>query len=161
MQEESTPLDIEYRVEDFSSILNELQPLFDIHYKEIASDQEHIKLNMNYQAYSDLCESGSLMVCTARANGKLVGYFFVFVTPHIRYQDHKMAESDILYVHPAYRRHSIFSNLLKFVEQRLEERGASKLYISMKVWHDFSSLLERMGYRLCEFKFEKLLNEGG
>jgi hypothetical protein len=94
---------------------------------------------------------------TARDEGQLIGYVATIVAPHLHYKDHLMANNDVLFMHPDHRHGRTFTTMLKFTEDYLRDLGVVNFYVHMKVSHDFSSLLERLGYTEIERNFEKQL----
>lgn len=146
-----------YQKERLPDIKDELAPLLSLHWEEIARHRDEIKLNVDWATYLELDALGILHITTARCDGRLIGYVINFVTPHLHYRDWVMANNDILFVHPDYRKGRVFLKLLNYTEQLLADRGVKNLYIHMKTAHDFSPILERLGYTEIERNFEKQL----
>ena len=65
---------IEYKEETYSQVIDEIKPLLEDHWEEIALNKEVIKLNPNYEMYEKLCNAGVMRIVTARDDGKLIGY---------------------------------------------------------------------------------------
>jgi len=149
--------------EKLIDILDELKPLFCEHYLEIARHQEIIKLNPDYNKYFEMERNGSLLLTVARADGKVIGYCFTFISPHLHYQDCLMALNDIILIKKEFRKGFTAMKLIKFTEKCLEKRGVLKSHITLKIAHDFGKLLERMGYVAIERVYEKMFlnNKGG
>jgi GNAT superfamily N-acetyltransferase len=126
--------------------IEEFKSLFEEHWKEIATDQT-IKLNPNYDQYIQLCKMGLLHSLIVRTKeGKVIGYTFTFLTPHMHYQDTIYAQNDIIYIHPDYRKGGLGIRLIKEFEKQLYEKGANVLHLHVKVSNNFGPLLERLGY---------------
>ena len=147
---------ITYAVERATDIIEEIKPLLQEHYEEIARHQDKIKLNPNYDTYRSMDEAGLLHVITVRDDGVLVGYFICVVMPNLHYQDCLCAVNDILFVGKPYRKGLLAFKMLKYAEKTLRERGVDKVLINMKLAHDFGPLLERLGYVEIERVFEKM-----
>jgi len=148
---------ITFQEEYASGLKDELLPLLELHWKEIARNKDQIKLNVDWEAYKTIEDSGALHAVTARDDGKLIGYIISMVSPNFHYRDWIMAHCDVLFMHPDYRGNSTFIKLLKFTEKSLQKRGVVNFYIHMKLAHDFGSLLERYDYAAIERTFEKQL----
>jgi GNAT superfamily N-acetyltransferase len=148
---------ISYQVEAVTNLIEEIKPLLQSHYEEIARHKDKIKLNPDYDKYIELDRIGLVHVVTARDEGSLVGYFISFVISHLHYKDHIMSTNDILYISPSHRKGTTALKLIRFTESTLKSRGVTKILINMKLAHDFSSLLERMGYVEIERVYEKML----
>ena len=149
-----------YKVESFADVIDEIKPLLTAHWLEIARHKDVIALNPDYEKYRLLDEGGMLHVVTVRKEDKLVGYFVTFVAPHLHYKDHIMATNDILYVDPDYRGGTTAFKMFKYAEKTLKDRGVEKIIINMKIAHEFGSLLDHMGYREIEKVYELMLNRG-
>ena len=146
-----------YQVERFAEVIDEIKPLLTAHWLEIARHKDKIALNPDYEKYRLLDEGGMLHVVTVRKETKLVGYFVTFVVPHIHYKDHTMATNDILYVDPDYRGGTAAFKMFKYAETTLKDMGVTKLTVNMKSAHEFGSLLEHMGYKEIEKVYELML----
>lgn len=120
------------------------------HWEEIALNQDKIKLNPNWDAYRSLEGIGAFRIFTARDDGKLVGYFAVFVEPNLHYQDHLFARNDVLFLHEDYRKGFCGVKLIRFAEKCLQDDGVSVLAINTKAHKDFSSVLNWMGFDKTE-----------
>jgi len=94
--------EIVFGLEKFADIMDEIKPLFQLHYDEIAHYKD-IKLSPNYEAYTNGSESGGIKCFTARKNGQLVGYNFFFVYPNMHYSESLQAVQDIIFIHPSHR----------------------------------------------------------
>ena len=135
----------------------ECQSLIEMHWDEIALNQEKIKLNPDWDAYHNLELQDKLKIFTAREDGLLVGYFVVIVTPNIHYKDHLFASNDIIYLHPDYRKGMTGVKLIKFAEKCLSEDGVSVMTINTKIHKPFDLILERLGFKCIERVYSKYL----
>ena len=63
-----------YQEEYFIDVMGECGDLIVSHWKDIALDQDDIKLNPDWDKYRDLADAGVLKITTAREKGNLVGY---------------------------------------------------------------------------------------
>lgn len=120
------------------------------HWEEIALNQDKIKLNPNWDAYRSLEGIGAFRIFTARDDGKLAGYFAVFVEPNLHYQDHLFARNDVLFLNEDYRKGFCGVKLIRFAEKCLKDDGVSVLAINTKAHKDFSSILNWMGFDKTE-----------
>ena len=150
---------ITYQVDDFVANRKELEPLFQLHWEEVARHKDTIKLDVDWDTYGVLEDAGILNTITCRDDSKLIGYIVFVVTPNLHYRQVVEAQDDILFMHPDYRGRGCFIKMLQFAEEFLVEIGAHALYINMKTAHDFSPILIRQGYQVMEKKFEKQLAE--
>lgn len=151
--------DIKFQRESLASVRNEIVPLLERHWEEIAVNRDKIKLNPDWEIYEVLEAAGSLGIYTARSGKKLVGYFVVIAEKHIHYKDHIFAANDIIYLAPEYRKGMVGVRLIKYAEHDLKRLGVSVLTINTKVHKPFDSLLERIGFSLKERVYAKYLGE--
>lgn len=150
-------MSIAYQIEPFSQLIEELKPLLQSHYEEIARHRDKIALNPDYDKYRELDRMGFLHGVTVRDDGKLVGYFLSFVTPHLHYKNHIFSSNDVVFISKDYRRGTIAARMFKFAETTLKEKGVTKMHVNVKLANDFGSLLERLGYMPIERIYEKML----
>jgi len=150
---------LDYQQEFLRDIKRELHDLFDLHWREIALNQEKIALNPDWETYHALEDSGKLQVFTARQSGRLVGYVFTLQSRHLHYKDHIMAITDLIYLHPDFRRGWAASKLFRFVEKCLVADGVSMLTMGMKHHKPFSVILERMGYSPHDVTYSKYIGD--
>jgi GNAT superfamily N-acetyltransferase len=148
---------ITYQQEFLVTTEREARPLLEKHWKEIAINKDHIKLNPDWEAYADLEASGNLKIFTARNDGALVGYFVVFVRKHIHYKDHLFAHNDILFLSEPYRKGYTGIKLIKFAEECLKADGVSVLTINTKTHRPFDGVLQRLGFNHVENIYSKFL----
>lgn len=133
--------------------------LFDVHWKETESDQDKIKLDMDFDAYCELAENGLLHLVSVNHNGKIVGYHASVVRPHLHHKSSLMAFTLSYYLHPDYRTSGIGRNMFKKVEETLKERGVQKLYVNTKKAMRFDPLFLNMGYREDETVYAKVIGD--
>tara|TARA_R110000851_G_scaffold46429_1_gene112906 strand:+ start:1680 stop:2138 length:459 start_codon:yes stop_codon:yes gene_type:complete len=146
-----------YQQEFLDQVENDILFLIDLHYKEIALNQDKIKLNPDWEVYRALEDQGKLKVFTARDNDTLVGYFVVVVGVNIHYKDHTFACNDVIYLHKDYRKGFAGIKLIKFAKKCLTEDGVSVLTINTKVHQPFDKVLERLGFKLIERVYSSYL----
>jgi len=145
-----------YQWEPFRAFVNELPPLFQQHWREIALNKKAIPLDPDWDRYFQYDLVGILRCLTARnANGTLVGYHFVLVYPHLHYASTLWAQSDIFWLDPAYRSGWWGIGLLKIVRDRLKEAGVKKHHVNIKLHFEaergtLAKLLKRLGYEPIE-----------
>lgn len=150
---------ITYQQEFFSNIpRSEYQELIKTHWKEVALNKDKVPLDPDYDRYLSLEEANAFKVFTVRDDGKLVGYFAVFVFPHMHYKTTVFAQNDVIYIDPSYRQGFRAIRLIKFAEECLIEDGVDVLQINTKVSKDFGPLLERLGFNLTDKVYGKYLN---
>lgn len=135
-----------YSREEFPELFEELLPLAELHYKEIAWRQSQIPLAINYPRYCTLNDTGVLLCFTAREGQKLLAYSLFFVTPHMHYLNTTWAVNDIVFVHPSVRNKGVGTHLVRYCETELRSLGAQVIVWHIKPKLDWSELLIAEGY---------------
>ncbi len=146
---------MQYQVEYLADMLADMTVLTEAHYAEIADHKDLKVLKPDYDRYLELEELGVLRTFTVRDDGKLIGYFITFITPHIHYSDCVYALNDIMYVHPDYRGGTVSYRLIKEALQDLRDNtDAVILCIHMKIEYPFRNLLKKFNFIQTEENWE-------
>lgn len=149
-----------YLKETYDEVIDEIKPLLENHWEEIALYKDKVPFSPNYFMYKDLEEKDILDIFTARTDENvLVGYCITFTMPHIHYSTTITSTVDILYIDPLYRGKMAGLRLIKFAENQLKEKGVKILFQHIKPEHDFSPLLKRIGYGKFEDIYSHYLGD--
>lgn len=150
---------ITYQEEKLANILDELKPLLEDHYQEVAIYKDHIALNPAYDLYLAMEVAGSLHVFTARDTTaqELIGYCITFVHKSPHYQDHVYAVNDVIFVKEEYRHSEIAPNMLNQLELIMEQTGVSVMTFHMKTYKPFETLMDILGYDKIEYLYSKYI----
>jgi GNAT superfamily N-acetyltransferase len=153
------PVYAAYAREQISDVVNEIKPLLEAHYHEIAHYPD-IALKPDYQRYVQAEGTGILRIFTARVDGALIGYGIYFVHPSMQYSDSLQAQQHLLFVHPDYRKGSVGRRLIHFGDEQLRAEGVQVVIQHTKARADLNlgPLLERMGYELMDHIYVKRLD---
>lgn len=138
--------------ETYAQVIDEIKPLFNAHWCELALNQDAIELDPDYEYYELMDRADRMLVVTARDNdGPIVGYAVYFIDRHKHYRQHKWAVADIIWLHPDHRRGRVGDGLLAFVEQALKVRGVSVMHTTSKTAHPaLARLLDHRGHEMIE-----------
>lgn len=147
----------EIKVEPWSAITAEDRKLCQRHWEEIAHNKEKIKLDPDWERYDEMGKRGVLHLTTARRDGVLVGYVIYFLVYHVHYRKSLTAIADVLYLVPEERFGRTGIRLLEQSEASLKGMGVQRVVQNVKVDHDWSPILTRLGYKPFERLFSKLL----
>lgn len=148
---------LHFNQEGLAVVVNDVEPLLREHYDESSTDKAVLPLDPDWPHYYVLEEMGMLKVFTVRSGGELVGYAAFFVWPHHHSRKVKIAVCDVIFLRPSYRIGAGVCRFLRFIEQRLAACHVKKTMFTVKTHVDWSPLLERVGYRLEEVGFTKVL----
>lgn len=159
-----------FKVENWFECVEEMRPLWDIHWQEVALNQENIKLNVWESAFENAAKLGQLHVVVARFDGEIVGYHVSLIRPHLHYQGSLTAYTDAFYLHPDHRKGFNGLNLFKAVEKTLKDRGVERIIAMTKVKFDSSKkintkkstpdksiMFERLGFTFAEKIYTKFI----
>jgi GNAT superfamily N-acetyltransferase len=137
--------------ESYTNIKDEIRPLTEQHYDEIALDQDVIKLNPDWDAYARYDSMHALRVYTARDDdGALIGYFVVLVSTSLHYKDHVFANNDIIFLRKDARKGMAGIKLIKYAVECLRCEGVTRININTKTHQPFDAVLERLGFDFIE-----------
>jgi len=146
-----------YQEETFDQVIDEIKPLLEDHWEEIALHKDTIKLNPDYARYEQMFKSGQMRIVTARDDGKLVGYCILLLYHHIHYKDQFMAMDDIFFIAKDYRKGLTGVKLFIKTEEIMKQYGVKKLSMNVKVHQDVGPIFERLGYKETERMFTKMI----
>jgi hypothetical protein len=141
---------MDFAHESYINVKNEIKPLIQEHWKEIALHQGDIKLEPNWNTYSRLADQGALRVYTARKSGELVGYFVCIVMPSLHYMRHLFANNDILFLKKSERKGTAGIRLIKFAIEELKKDGVTLINVNVKKKQDFGKVLEHLDFEHVE-----------
>ena len=153
-------MSITFKAEKLAECIAEGANLLERQWGELAKHRDRIKLNYDLAAYARAEERGQLLICTARDDGRLVGYAVYFLAPHghIHYVGTPWAESDIYWVEPEMRERGVGSALFRFVEQTLAGLGVTVMQTRTKDGHPAAEeMLFGMGHERTEAVWTKVL----
>jgi len=146
---------MQYQTETFDAVITEIQPLLQKHWEDVALNQDKVKLNPNWRAYQFLEREGALHITTARNKGRLVGYVIYLLSNWLHYKEEVLADGDIFWLDPDYRKGMTGVRLLKEAEQSLIARGVTAISNKVKLHKDVGRVFERLGYTPIERVYMK------
>jgi hypothetical protein len=141
-------------VERLSECLEELKPLFEPHWQELALNQDKVPLDPQYEIYLARENLGEVLCVVARDAGTVVAYFVGFVCPGLHYRTCLTLTMDIFWIAPAYRetdslgaieRDMLCTELFDQVKLEALQRGVQRVFYGSKVHKDTGKLFEAMG----------------
>ena len=144
-------------LEKFQSFIDEAVLLLKEHYEELAERTDVIELDPDVEKYQKLLEMNILEVHTARDDGNLVGYALWMVMNHLHYKKSVTASSDILYIHPNYRKGIFGYKFVKWTTEEVKKRSPQRILFHMKPHLDYGHLVERLGGHFFEKTYSIVL----
>ena len=146
---------MQYQLERFSDVIDEAQPLLVQHWEDVALNQDTVALNPDWDAYAFMDSMDRLHIITARDNGKLVGYVVYLTSLWLHYKDQVIADGDIFWLHPDYRKGMTGVKLLKEAENALRAKGVNFIINKVKLHKDVGKIFDRLGYSAVETVYSK------
>lgn len=151
---------ITFQREMWETFWRDGQPIFPIHFKELALNQEKIPMDMDAEVYQKLEDRNVLHILTARKDSKLIGYHIsLIVKSHPHNKNAGMyATTDMFYILPEYRKGGAGTRLLIAAEKAIQNLGVTRMALSTKLHHlPNRELLEKLGWTATDIVFHKLL----
>lgn len=148
---------ISYRQEFIDIVKDEALPLLRDHYSEVYTAKEVFDLQMDWDLYIKLENSGLLKVFTARDDNKLVGYLCVVISPNLHSKGTLTASEDGLFVDKPYRGGSVATGLVEFAEKCLKDDGLKILIFTGSVDKPIDGLMDHLDYSPIETRYKKVL----
>lgn len=145
------------QVESLTARLEELKPLFPLHWAELALDRDKVPLDPQYDEYLRRDAAGMVLFVTLRRRGELIGYFVGFVAPGLHYRTCLTLTMDIFYLAPAHRDGTPTAALRLFraVEREARRRGVQRMLVGSKAHKDASRLFQHLGFARIETYYSK------
>lgn len=137
---------IEYAVESWTDIMEELKPFAPLHWAELAVTQDEVPLDLDWDKFCKLDADGTLHTVTVRDSGKLIGYHVTLVGTHLHYKSTIHGMVDLYFVLPEYRKQRVGLHLFKFAERALKTLGVVKIITGTKCHLPNDVLFEHLGY---------------
>jgi GNAT superfamily N-acetyltransferase len=148
---------MEFSEETLCQCLDEAGPLLIDHWENIALNKDTIALDPLWDTYRKLEETGNLKIITARQEKKLVGYAAYVISPSLHYSDQIIADADVFWLDPDYRKGMAGMRLFKHAEKVLKSYGVTRVLNKVKIHFDVGKVFERMGYDPIERVYSKSL----
>lgn len=147
-----------FAVEPFAQCYVEAQELLKLHWEEIAKDKKLLFLNPDVDLYNKLSARTNIVVVTARTNAKLVGYFVWFLAKHPHYKHVLVAEEDIHFLLPEYRKGLNGYLLAREAVSLVKPLGVRYFRIREKIGHEHPALMKRLGFLATDVTYTLALD---
>jgi GNAT superfamily N-acetyltransferase len=139
--------DLVFAVEPFRQAYAEAGDLLRLHWTEIAKNKQLLVLSPDEEFYDLADRRKTILIVTARHEGRLVGYFLWYMLPrHPHYREVAVAEAGIHFLLPEHRRGLNGYKLIKAACGFARAAGAHFLTIRYKLDHDHPELMTRLGF---------------
>jgi hypothetical protein len=146
---------VTYHIESAASAFDEIMPLLQLHWREIAHYQD-IVVDPDVEGYLKAEEGGNLRVYTYRVDSALVGYAVFFIRHNMHYKRSLQAVQDVLFIQKEYRGNG--KTFIEWCDEQLAIEGVQVVYHHIKAAHNWSKVLEKMNYELVDLIYAKRLD---
>ena len=149
-----------FQREEFTEAFKaEMNQVIVAHWDEVALSKDKMPLNVNWADYFDRAAKGALVVITAREEGKLAGYWVLFLGENPHYQGVLLAITDIYRILPEYRKGLTGVRMFAEGEKILKDIGVKKIVTATKLHADCGSVWEKLGWIPVERIYQKWIGE--
>ena len=151
---------ITYQVEPIGGVYNEAAELLTAHWHEVAFYKD-LPIKAEMQRYLALEGNGNCVLCTVRADGRLIGYIVYLLTRNLHYGVLE-ALGDLHFLHADYRKSGIGLGMFKFGEAEMRRRGVVLLIGRTKAAPELNhgAIFEHLGYDKQDIVYTKRLDRG-
>lgn len=149
-------MSLSFALEPLEKCWSEVMFLAKQHWHETEEYRHGEKFNPNYLLYRQYESAGLFFLATARANGAMVGYAGMYVTPSMHTQ-RMIATEDTWFLLPEYRKGWNAVRFYKFVENECLRRRAIGCGMTVKNTNGASKVLEFLGYKEVSRQYYKHL----
>jgi GNAT superfamily N-acetyltransferase len=143
-----------FSVESIQVIRDSLDLVRD-HWDEIVEDSR--VLDPHWDLFDGLERIGALRVFVARDDAGVVGYAVFILQPHLHCKGLLSAHNDAVFMRKDKRSSGDGYRLLKYCDDELSAAGVGMIFWHVKPRRDFGSALERMGYRMHEKIYTRII----
>lgn len=146
-----------FQREALADVRDEMIPLLQRHWEEIALNKDSVPLDPDWEKYDLIEKAGMFCLVTAREAGAMVGYASFTVLGNLHYRSLYLADGDVFWLAPEYRKGTAGIRLLKAAEQILIGMGVNKIVNKTKLHSDLGPLFEYLGYTAIERVYAKMV----
>lgn len=148
---------ISYQEEKLSDCLEEMKPMLQKHWEELANHKDIRPLDPDYQMYLAMNDMQIIRVFTVRSDEKLIGYSIWIVHNNLHYKTWIYAVSDIYWLEPEHRKTGVSFDFFFKTEDWLKTLGVKSITVQDKLTHKHNSFFNRLGYTAIEQNYEKVI----
>lgn len=148
------------QIENYAECIEELKPLYEGHWAELAMDQDKVPLDPQYDTYLALDEAEQVLLATLREGGGIVGYFIGIVASGLHYKTCLTMTMDIFRVLPEHRNRELGGvKLFRCAEEEAKRLGVQRVVYASKTKKDASKLFEFLGCEKIETHYSKWIGD--
>lgn len=146
-----------FQEEKIRDILEEMKPMLQLHWEELANNKDVRPLNPDYDRYTQLNNLDYIRLFTVRSLGRLVGYSTWYVSYNLHYKDWMYASNDVYYLDPGYRNKGNGHIMFQETEKWLKSMGVKNVVVQDKLHQSHESFFVKLGFTPIEQNYEKII----
>ena len=140
---------ITFQVEKFKDILDEIKSLNAIHYDEVGEFSKNILFDPAWNLYQKLEDNNALFITTVRDKDILIGYMFFIVHYHPHHKNNNIADNELTFIKPEYRKGLLGYKFIKFSIKKLKQiEYIDIISLTSNVNKDLTGIADRLGFKL-------------
>jgi len=158
-----------YKVEKWTDTVDDSRWLWPLHYEEASVDKGVVPLEVNEEEFRAMDQIGQMHCVTVRdtetcgecgkcdnsEKGKIVGYCWAVLRPHLHYKSMLCAYFDAYFLHPDYRDGFNGVKLFQVMEETLAKIGVQKMFTFTKLHNHKGPVFEYLGWKPVETTYAK------
>ena len=137
---------LEFRLEPFAQIADELPPLLQKHWDELKPYGEGVSLNPNWSWYFDFARANILHCFTARFENILVGYIAMLVVKNSQH-GRMQGDAHLFWLDPAFRTGWNAIKFFRFMETVLKEEGVQFINVEHIIHSNLGPMFKYLKYK--------------
>jgi GNAT superfamily N-acetyltransferase len=149
---------VSFALESWDQFYADAKPLIEKHFEEAALVD--LELGLDEEFFQSMFSRGSLMIMTARDDGKLVGYLLLSLVSHPISKSIMQLMEYAFYLTPEYRKGWTAAKMIRATEQIARVKNAGRVVFAELVREGYTGpgkLYERLGYKLSSRYYSKSL----
>ena len=137
---------IDLNTETIAQVRPEIGGLLAAHYDELATDKRVIRLDPDWGKYEGMERNRSLLIFTARQDGRLVGYSVFFLVWGMHCKSNLFGQNDLIFLDRSARMGGTGVRLIRYSAEQIKEAGADKILWHAKPGTALHKILIKLGY---------------
>ena len=148
---------ITYQEELFKDIYEEMKPLLELHWEELAVNKDIRPLDVDVEGYTRVNEAGLLRIYTVREDNKLIGYAAFVINRSLHYKTWTSAICDVYYIDPVKRKSGLGLEFFKLIVLWLRGYKVNSILTQDKVHKPHKAFFEALGFKAIETNYEMII----
>jgi GNAT superfamily N-acetyltransferase len=145
---------VTYQTENATAFYLNATSILSEHWDEVGTLKQVRDYAPDMTTYLEIEAKGRLLVCTARAGDKLIGYAIGIIGPDLHAKGRNICVTDIYRINPEYRYHGIGQDLFAFFADQARGKNCATMTTRQKLKDGqptgSDEFFKRLGYQKTE-----------